>query len=607
MTVEERPATPDALRWNLDDLYLSRQAWRDAMNTVVSELPDVGRMAARAAESAQALADALDIRSRMEHELARLLSYASLLSSEDMRVASHRAMRHEVARLVGAFRVETACLEPAIVGLGRTTIVTFIDQEPRLRNHAVYLEDVQRRAAHVLTAAEERLLARTGWLAEGIPAIHLVLSEIELPAPTITLHDGRDVEIDQTGYVQLRATGHAGDRSRASAAYFQSLGAFRRAFAGVMNAHLQATMFVADSRGYRTTLDLALDQEHVPLAVYSRLLAFVNRSLPTFHRYLAVRKRLLGAERLNYFDLWAPLSGQQHAEYSIDEAQHEIAASVSPLGEEYVAVVRRAFAERWIDFVPSKGKPSGAFAGSLYDSHPYASVSYFGRYADMSILAHELGHVAHSVYSNAAQPPQVATPGGQVAEVASTLNQELLARHVVNRSTRARDRLATLVDALDFVRMTFFRQAQFAEFERRMHEMAAGGPPPTAEALGTLHLDVARRYHGHDEGHCLVDDCVADEWIDIPHFYGTFSVYQYATAYVAAVSLANVLTDDNARARDRYLRLLAAGGSRYPLDLLADAGVDLTSDEPYEAAIRHIADLVAQAEQAMNSPGAVAS
>jgi oligoendopeptidase F len=304
---------------------------------------------------------------------------------------------------------------------------------------------------------------------------------------------------------------------------------------------------------------------------------------------LKLRKRMLGVDELHYYDLYAPLVASVSLQYTPEEARTHIKAAMAPLGADYVGVLDRAFRDRWIDLFPTPGKKSGAYSqGGAYDVHPYMLINYNGKYDDMSTLAHELGHTMQSYYSNKTQPYPTAGYPTFVAEVASTFNESLLIDHMLKTIADPDARLSLLGSYLENIKGTVFRQTQFAEFEMRMHEMADKGQPLTGDALAKLYMDITKRYYGHDQGVCVVDDEIANEWSYIPHFYRDFYVFQYATSFTASEALAQKVKDGDPRAVPRYLTFLAAGGSKYPIDLLKDAGVDMTTDEPLDLTIREM-------------------
>jgi oligoendopeptidase F len=582
----DRAKIPEQFKWNLADLYPSDAAWRAAKDKLAADLPQMKQFEGKLTASAAALADALDREYALDKELSKLYVYASLLADQDTRDSQHEGMRQEMTQLAATFGAQTSFVEPELLRAGKATLEHFVAAEPRLKIYAFYLEDVARRAAHTLTADEEKILADAGPMASAPSNAFTILSNADFPYPTVTLSDGRAVKIDQAAYNDLRALPNRADREKVMAAFFTALGGFRRTYGTTINGEVQKVAFFAKARHYGSSLEASLDGANIPVSVYTRLVDGVNRNLPAFHRYLRLRKRILGVDDLHYYDLYAPLVGSVKLDYTPDEAQQIVLEAVAPLGSEYQATMRRAFKERWIDLLPNEGKRTGAYSnGGAYDVHPYMLINFMGKYADVSTVAHELGHTMQSYFSNKTQPYPLAGYPIFVAEVASTFNESLLIDSVLKKIKDDDTRLALLGNYLENIKGTMFRQTQFAEFELRMHEMAANGQPITGDALARLYLDITKKYYGDAQGICKVDDYIAHEWSFIPHFYRDFYVFQYATSFMASEALAAKVKAGDQGARDRYLRFLSAGGSKYPIDLLRDAGVDMTSDEPLDLTI----------------------
>lgn len=578
-----RANIPEQDKWNLVDLYPDEAAWRARKSQIAAELPRLRTYAGQLGVSASLLASALEAKSAVEKELTRLYVYASMLADQDTRLSGPQGMQQEMQQLVAGFGAALAYLEPEILKIDASRLEEFLASEPRLSVYAFYLHDLMRRAPHTLSDAEEKILAEAGPLAGAPSTIHSILANADFPYPSITVADGRTIKVDQSGYADLRTSPNREDRRMAMSTFFEALGQFSRTYGTTLNGSVQKALFYAKARKYTSTVEASLDGPNIPLSVYMRLVEGVNRHLPTFHRYLALRKRLLGvSDDLHYYDLYAPLASID-LKYARPEAETHLLAALAPLGADYVAVVRRAFAERWIDFWPSEGKRSGAYSeGEAYDVHPYILLNYLGHYNDLSTLAHELGHTMQSYYSNKTQPYPLAGYTTFVAEVASTFNEALLIEYMLQRITDPVVRLSLLGNYLENIKATVFRQTQFAEFELRMHEMALRGEALTGDSLSGLYLGITRKYYGHAQRVCVVDDYVAHEWSYIPHFYNEFYVFQYATSYTASAALVEKLDAGEKGAKERYLAFLGAGGSKYPIDLLRDAGVDMTTDEPLE-------------------------
>ena len=594
----DRAKIADKYKWNLAEVYPSDAAWRSEKEKIAAELPKLREFRGKLGTSATTLATALELSSRLDKELSRLYVYASMLSDQDTRVSEPQGMQQEMQQIYANFGAEASYMEPELLKVGHDTVEKFITAEPRLKNYAFYLRDIVRRAPHTLSDAEEKILADVGPLASSASNIYGILSNADFPYPSITISDGRTVKVDQAGYGELRTSPHREDRKAAMSAFFGALGGFSRTFGTTMNSEVQKVSFVTKSRKYGSNLEAMLDGPNIPTSVYTRLIEGVNKNLATFHRYLKLRKRMMGlTDDLHYYDLYAPLVADVNLRYTPDEAEKHVLDAIVPLGLDYKAVVQRAFTQRWIDFYPTEGKRSGAYSnGGAYDVHPYMLLNYLGQYNDVSTLAHELGHTMHSYYSNKVQPYPTANYQTFVAEVASTFNEALLMHHMLLQIKDAPTRLSLLGNYLENAKATVFRQTQFAEFEVRMHEMAEKGQPITGDALAKLYLDITRRYYGHAQGITVVDDYIAHEWSYIPHFYRDFYVFQYATSFTAAEALSSKVLDGDEAATKRYLTFLSSGGSKYPIDLLKEAGVDMTTDQPLDLTIRKMNEVMDEME-----------
>jgi oligoendopeptidase F len=582
----DRAKIPERYTWNLADIYPSEAAWRGANEKLATALPELRAFKGKLATSGKTLADALEKMSALDKELSRLYAYASMLADQDTRDGRHQGMRQEMVQLASALAAEMAFIEPEILRIDRPSLERLVASEPRLNVYRFYLGDIARRAPHTLSDSEERILADAGPLAGGPSNTYNILANADFSYPTVTLSDGRAVKVDQAAYNDLRMLPNRADREKVMAAFFQALGSFSRTFGTTMNGEVQKVLFFAKTRKYESALEASLDGPNIPVSVYKRLIDGVNRNLPAFHRYLRLRKRMMGVDTLHYYDLYAPLVASVRLEYTPEQAQQQVLAAVAPLGPEYASVIRRAFNERWIDLLPNEGKRSGAYSnGGAYDVHPFMLINFNRKYPDVSTLAHELGHTMQSYFSSKAQPYPIASYPIFVAEVASTFNEALLIDHMLKDVKDPNTRLSLLGNYLENIKGTLFRQTQFAEFELRMHEMAQKGLPIIGDALAKLYLDITKTYYGHDQGVCTVDEYIAHEWSFIPHFYRDFYVFQYATSFTASLALAEKVKQGDQEATKRYLSFLSAGGSKYPVDLLKDAGIDMTTDEPLELTV----------------------
>jgi oligoendopeptidase F len=401
------------------------------------------------------------------------------------------------------------------------------------------------------------------------------------------------VRLDAAGYGAWRGTTNREDRFRVFRAFWDKHHEFRGTLGAALHTEMQAHVFYKDTHRFESSLQAALFGNNIPTTVYRQLVADVRANLPTLHRYLRLRQRLMGVDTLRYEDLYAPILPSVERKYTPEQAEEIVLASVAPLGREYVAALTRGFRERWFDWMPSTGKTSGAYSTGAYGVHPYQLQSFNGLFEDVSTLAHEAGHTMHTYFSDKTQPYVNHDYATFVAEVASTLNEKLLLEDMLRREKDKETQLFLLGSYLDNLRTTLFRQTLFAEFELAIHERAERDETLTGENLSQLYLDLVRTYYGHDAGVCLVDERYAVEWGYIDHFFFNFYVFQYATSIVAGTSLANGILDEakekkGTAKRDAYLRMLSAGSSKYPIELLRDAGVDMTTSAPFQAAMREM-------------------
>lgn len=593
----DRAQIPEQFKWNLAEIYPTDAAWRAAKEKIAADILQLKQFQGRLGSSPAALADALERAYAINKELSRAYVYASMLADQDTRDAGNQGKQQEMVQVAAAFSAATSFMEPEILKFEKGTTTRFIANEPRLKKYAFYLADIERRAAHTLSDKEEALLALSGPLGGAPSNTYGILANADFPYPSVTLSDGKSITVNQANFGLYRGVPNRKDRELVMSTFFNALGKFSNTFGTTIDGEVQKVAFYAKARKYNSSVELALDSANIPVSVYTRLVDGVNKNLSTFHRYLNLRKKMMGLTDLHYYDLYAPLVGSVNLTYTPEQAQKHVLDAVAPLGPEYQATIKRAFSERWIDLFPTPGKRSGAYSnGGAYDVHPYMLINYNGKYEDMTTLAHELGHTMQSYFSNKTQPYPTADYPIFVAEVASTFNESLLNDHMLKSISDDDTRLALLGSYLENAKGTVFRQTQFAEFELRMHEMAAKGEPITGEAMAKLYLDITRKYYGHDQKVCIVDDYIAHEWSYIPHFYRDFYVFQYATSFTASEALAQKVKAGDPQAVKKYLAFLSSGGSKYAIDLLKDAGVDMTTDEPLQLTLKQMNSVMDQME-----------
>ena len=598
---KERADIDDRYKWNLSDIYASDDDWRAAKNNITAQLGDVEQFRGTLTQSAQNLLNCLEFNSKISKEATKLYIYASMNSDLDTRVMKFNGMQQELQQLFSEFGAKSAFIEPEILTADWEVIDGFIKSEPKLEVYRMGLEDMYRTKKHTLSEAEERILALSGMIS-GVPgSVFGTFSNAEMPSPEVTLSNGEKVELTSAIYGKYRAAANRADREIVFEKYWNNYSKFKATFGEMLYGNVNRDIFYARSRHYESSLEAALYPKNIPVEVYHSLVENVNKNLPAFHRYLEIKKRMMGLDTLKYLDLYAPAVKDVDLKFTYDEAVEITLEALKPLGDDYVKVVKQAIDERWIDVYPNPGKRSGAYSnGAFYDGHPFILLNYTELYNDVSSFVHELGHTMHSYLSNKTQPYPISRYQIFVAEVASTLNEVLLFNYMLDKVENDDVKLSLLMNWLDSFKGTLFRQTQFAEFELKIHEVAEKGQPLTGDEFSAIYTDIVRAYYGHDKGVCYVDDYISMEWAYIPHFYYNFYVYQYSTSFTASISLAEKVMSGDKEALDRYLTFLSAGGSDYPIELLKEAGVDMTASDPFDKAIESMNKVMDEIEKILN-------
>jgi oligoendopeptidase F len=583
------------VRWQLEDIFPSVEAWEQERARTEGEIRKLGQCKGKLGQDAQTLLTCLEQSYAVRLTLGRLSSYAGNHASGDTRDDAWQSRTGAVQLLQTSMAEAMSWFGPELVALGPDKVDSFLAAEPKLAPYAYPLKNTLRRAAHVRSPAEERILALSSAVTGASGQTYTVLANAELPWPTVTI-EGQSVKLSQAEYSRWRAHPDPAVRKLVFDTFFGTLSDYEATMGGLLAAQVSAHWFMAQSRAYPSSVEAALAGDFVPRAVYDTLIREANANLPTLHRYFKLRASLLGLDKLAYSDLYVPMVASE-LKFSLEESQRLAAASAKPLGADYVSAMEQGFRSGWTDAYPREGKISGAYmSDEAYGVHPFVLLNHNDDYESASTLAHEFGHAMHSHLAMSSQPYPTASYSIFLAEVASTFNEALLAEHMLSRAKTDEDRLFYLGETLERLRATFFRQAMFGEYELAIHEKVEKGEPLTGGTLTAMYADVVRRYHGHDQGIVQVDDVWTHEWQYIPHFYYDFYVYQYATSLAAASLLARDVLDKKKGATERYLGLLRAGGSDDPYVLLKNAGVDLATPEPYRAVAARMEEIMDQIE-----------
>ncbi len=600
----ERSEIPAEHKWKLEDLYASDQAWKEAKEELIAKFDEITKYRGRLTNSASELLACLELDSRISKEFGRLFSYAMMKSDLDTRDSKYLAMKQEMQQLGTDYSSKSSFIVPEIAQLQQGRVKEFMREQPDLKIYEMAIHDILRRKAHILDKSEEKILAEAGLMADGPSTIYSVFSNAEMPYPEIELSDGTKARLTKAGYTRYRAVPSRADREAVFNAFWSTFAEFEATFGTQLYANVKKNMFYARTRQYESTLHRALDKNNIPTEVYTTLIENVTDNLDSFHRYLKLKERMLGVDQLKYSDVYAPVVKGIDLEYTYEEAKELVLDAIKPLGTDYREVVEKAFEERWVDVYPTPGKRAGAYSnGSAYEVHPYILLNYTDQYQDVSTLIHELGHTMHSYYSNKNQPYPMADYPIFVAEVASTFNEALLIRKMLEKIKDDETRLSLLMNHLDGIKGTVFRQTQFAEFELRMHEKAERGEALTGDVLTELYGEILKKYYGHEQDVCHIDDPYTVEWAYIPHFYYDFYVYQYATSFTASTALSEKVLNGEQGAVENYIEFLSAGGSDYPIDLLKKAGVDMTGAEAFNKTMTAMNRTMDEIEAIINEKG----
>lgn len=601
MAQKDRSEIEEKYKWNVYDLFANDDEWNAKKDDINERIKTISSYKGRLSESASTLLEFFNTTQGISKDLSRLSIYASLQKDQDLGVSENIARTKELDNVYIDLSQTVAFADPELAAIEDEKYDRFMDELPELKRlYGMRIDRIKRNKPHTLSPVEEELVAKMSILGNPVGETFDIFSDAEMPWPTITLSDGSEVELNQAAYSQVRASANRDDREKAFEAFWSNYRRFEGTFGELMNGNIKEHIFFSKVYKHNSCLEAALFGNNIPTSVYHSLIENVNRNLPTFHRYLRLKQKLMKLDQLKYSDLYAPAVAGVDLKYDYAEAQKLVLEAVKPLGDDYAKVIERAFNERWIDVYPNKGKASGAYSnGAAYDVHPYILMNYNGQYSSVGTLIHELGHTMHSYLSNKNQPYPTSRYAIFVAEVASTFNEALLDNLMLDKLTDRDQKISLLMEMLDGFKGTLFRQTQFAEFELRMHEMSEQGKPITGKVLTELYTEIVKKYYGDAEGACKVDDIVGIEWAFIPHFYMNFYVFQYSTSFVASQALAEVVINGGQKERDNMLKFLSAGGSKYPIDILKDAGVDMTSNEPFDNAFKRMNELMDQIEKLM--------
>jgi oligoendopeptidase F len=575
--------------WDLASLFRSDAEWETALGAWEQRIPGFAAFAGTLGSSAERLAECLAFDLAYDREGDRLGTYAHLRASEDQAAAEAQRMTGRFQHVSTRAGEAASFIRPEIMAIPEATLAAWMEG-PALAPYRLMLERVIRTRAHTLSEPEEKLLAMQGTFAGTAGKVFRQLTDADLKFGSITTGTGEQVELSNATFVTLLHDTVPPVRKAAFHQYYAQYEAHANTLAATLSGSNERDVYAAKVRKYPSAVEAALFADNVPLAVYDQLIAAVRAHLPAVHRYYDLRRRILGLDEIHHYDCYVPLVPELEQRHTWDEAVGVVIESLTPLGGDYCGRLEQGLRGRWCDRYPNAGKQSGAFSSGTYDSDPYILMNFQEQAIEhVFTLAHEAGHSMHTRYSAEAQPYQYSGYTIFVAEVASTFNEQLVTRLLLQRATSKKERAAILAREIDSIRATIVRQTMFAEFERKSHASAEAGEPLTLDRIRSLYRELLDAYFGPA---FVIDTQLELECLRIPHFYNAFYVYKYATGLAAAITLAKKVAEGEPGALDRYLGFLKGGSSKWPLDLLRDAGVDLEKPEPVAIALTRFGELV---------------
>lgn len=580
--------------WAIEDLYPNDELWQKEYDKVKEMLPKVAEFQGRLGKSAELLLAFLQLQDEISKLMERVYVYANQKYHEDTANATYQDLSNRANALSVLVNSALSFATPEILTIPEEDIAQFKHEASELMLYDFYLKDILRLKAHILSAEMEGLLADAGEMAEAPGNIFSMFNNADIKFPEVEDEKGEKVRITHGRYGQLLESTDRRVRKEAFEGVYETYKSYRNTLAAAFSSNVKQEVFFAKARKYNSTMEKALNAGNIPVEVYTNLIDAVHENMHLMHRYVSLRKRLLGVEELHMYDLYAPLVADVTMEIPFEEAKKVVAEGLKPLGEDYQKILTEGFTHRWIDIYENENKRSGAYSWGAYGTHPYVLLNYNDTLNNVFTLAHEMGHAIHSYHSDREQPYIYAGYKIFVAEVASTCNEALLIDHMLKNTEDKKEKAYLINHFLEKFKGTLYRQTMFAEFEMITHKLVEEGESLTAEALCKIYHDLNVAYFGED---IVIDPEIDMEWSRIPHFYNAFYVYQYATGYSAAIALSRRILNEGQEAVADYIRFLSSGSSNYPIELLKAAGVDMSTKEPVNQALKLFEELLNQMDE----------
>lgn len=588
----KRADVPKEHQWKLEDLFADQKAWDASYAELKNLLKRTADYQGKLTNAAS-IKECFELEDEISYHAERLYVYAHMHHDEDTANPTYQALSAKAKKLNVEAGEALSFITPEILSLSETDLDKLIE-DPTLKEFKFTLSEMKREKAHVLSKTEEALLAQVGNLSSAPQTIFGMLNNADMKFPKIKNEDGKEVELTHGNYIQFLESPNREVRERAFKAVYETYGKQKNTIAATLNANVNKNIFYSRVRKYPSVLEMALYGDNIPKEVYTNLIDTIHESLPLLHRYMELRKKLLGVDELHMYDLFAPLVEEYKWDITYEEAKQMTKEGLTPLGEDYLSSLQAGYDNGWIDVYENENKRTGAYSWGAYGTHPYVLLNHKDNLNSMFTLAHEMGHALHSYYSDNALKYRDAQYTIFLAEVASTTNEALLMDYLLKNAKDPKQKMYLLTYYADQFRTTVFRQTMFAEFEKIVHERAEGGESLTPQDLSDIYYELNVKYHGKG---MQVDKEIGMEWARIPHFYNSFYVYKYATGFSAATSFSKQILEEGQPAVDRYLGFLKSGGSDYSINILKKAGVDMSSPEPIREAMSVFEDIISQMEQ----------
>lgn len=570
--------------WNLESIYATNEDWEEEFESIKAMLPLLVEYKGRLGQSAETLYEGLQLRDEVSRRLYKLYTYAHMRYDENTADSFYQAMNDRARTLASQIGATLAFMTPELLAVPEATIESYLNENPDLAVYRHTFDELNQERDHVLTEAEEAILAKAGEVLGQSGTTFGMLNNADLTFPKIKGEDGEEMELTHGRFITFLESSDRSVREAAFKAMYGTYAKYTNTLASTLAGSVKKDNFYADVRKFPSARAAALHGNAIPESVYDGLVEAVHDHLPLLHRYVALRKRVLGLDELHMYDMYTPLVSEVEMKVSYEEAKQLMVEGLAPLGSEYKHILEEGLSERWVDVRETRGKRSGAYSSGAYDTQPFILMNWQDNINNLFTLAHEFGHSVHSYYTRKSQPYPYGDYSIFVAEVASTTNEALLNDYLLKKVTDRKEKLYLLNNQLETFRGTLFRQTMFAEFEHAIHDAARLGQSLTPEFLTSTYYELNQKYFGDE---IVLDEEIGLEWARIPHFYYNYYVYQYATGISAAAALTDQILEEGQPAVERYINnFLKAGSSNYPIEVLKAAGVDMTTKAPVEAALR---------------------